>query len=146
MYSCFSRLFQHLAWADREIISALDQPNNSVDAAIQLLAHIVAAEHIWLSRIHSQDIGDFTPWTRLSFPECRDLSAKNLLGYLTLVENITEQQLQNLIVYRTTKGDEFRSPLGEIFYYRLHSMVPIIADRLQPSCEITNYQFQLQTL
>jgi hypothetical protein len=41
-----TRLFGHLAWADRTLLERLEQVPNA--EALRLLAHVVVAERIWL--------------------------------------------------------------------------------------------------
>lgn len=114
MDATFLRLFHHMAWADREILAALEQAPGAIEPAIKLFAHIVAAEHIWLSRIQGNPLGDFTPWTPLALPACRELAAATHAGYLALAESLTDARLQEVIAYRTTRGDELRTAVGDI--------------------------------
>lgn len=116
-YATLTHLFQHMAWADTEIISALEKSNENTEDSVKLLAHIIAAEHIWLSRILSRNLGDFTPWKKLSLQECKDLADTNRQGYLSLAAQTTDLQLNNLITYKTTKGDEYHSRLGDILMH-----------------------------
>jgi uncharacterized damage-inducible protein DinB len=117
MYSCLDRLFRHLAWADQEILTAMDAQGSPIEPAQKLFSHIVVAEHIWLSRIHSRDIGNLTPWSSLSLSESRELSGRTVAGYLDLVTSIPEQRLNEIVAYLTTKGDELKSPLGDILLH-----------------------------
>jgi len=117
MYSCLDRLYRHLAWADQTILAVLDGQDRRLEPAHKLFAHIVVAEHIWLSRIQSRDIGGLTPWSPLLLAECRELSATTLAGFLELVDATSEQRLYDPITYRSTKGDEFRTPLGDILLH-----------------------------
>ena len=116
-YATLKHLFQHMAWADNEIISALEKTSEDKEDALKLLAHIIAAEHIWLSRILSQNLGDFTPWKKLTLQECKGLAETNREGYFTLAAPTTDLQLNNLITYKTTKGDEYHSRLGDILLH-----------------------------
>lgn len=117
MDSHLDRLFQHVEWADREMLAALDQGGAGDERARRLLAHLIAAEHIWLSRIQSVDIGTFKPWTDLSLSECRDLSTKTLAGYRTLLESASKERLGELITYRNLQGVAFSTPLSEILLH-----------------------------
>lgn len=112
MDASFNRLFGHLAWADGEFLAVLDPSDRRMDEAIKLFGHIVAAEFIWLNRIHSRDIGDFTPWRELSLPVCATLCAANAKGYVELVRSAPD--LQSILRYKTTKGDAMETPLGDI--------------------------------
>jgi uncharacterized damage-inducible protein DinB len=111
------RLLQHVEWADREMISALDRCEVCNERAHKLLAHLIAAEHIWLSRIHAIDIAGFKPWTDLSLSECKELSTKTLAGYRVLIESTPDHQINKNITYHNIQGVEFSTPLSEILLH-----------------------------
>lgn len=117
MYSTVHKLFQHMSWADSQILTAILSAKENISEAQNLFGHIIAAEHIWLSRIYSTDIGDFTPWKKLTLQECKDLAEKNSRKYFALSEKITDSELERLVTYKTTKGDEYHSKLGDILVH-----------------------------
>ena len=51
MKARFERMLRSMAWADREILQALRDCPAAQEQGLPLLAHLLAAEHIWLSRI-----------------------------------------------------------------------------------------------
>jgi len=110
-------MYQHMSWADKQIILAISKQTESMDKAQALLGHIVSAEYIWLSRIGRKDIGSFTPWTKLSIKECSELSEENYKGYMKIVEGMTDQLADSIIQYKTTKGDEMESRMGDILLH-----------------------------
>lgn len=112
-----SRLFRHQAWADREILSALDGSDPRQAPAIKLFGHVVAAEFIWLGRVGGRDLGDFTPWQELSLDESRELAASNASGFLELVDGATDERLGETVHYRTSKGDPWSTPLSDILLH-----------------------------
>jgi len=117
MNAPLDRLFQHVAWADQETLRALEQASGPHPDAYKRLAHLLAAEHIWLSRIQSENSGGFPVWSALSAAECRDLSAHTLAGYRALLESTSEDQLLALVSYRNAKGIEFQTPLVDILLH-----------------------------
>lgn len=117
MPSTLERLFRHLAWADRRFLEAIDPADPRLEPAAKLMAHIVAAEHIWLGRARSRDLGDFKPWQELSPEECAELADRNAHGFLELAMTTTEPDLEKVIAYRTTRGDAMRTPLGDILLH-----------------------------
>jgi uncharacterized damage-inducible protein DinB len=117
MNTLLDRLFKHLAWADRELLARLEQASEPPVEPFRLFAHVLAAEHIWLARIHSRDTSSFPVWPRLFGPECRKLSEKNHAGYGILLESTAEADLKSLITYQNSKGVAFRTSLGDILLH-----------------------------
>jgi uncharacterized damage-inducible protein DinB len=117
MNTLLDRLFKHLAWADRELLTRLEQASEPPVEPFRLLAHVLAAEHIWLARIHSRDSSSFPVWPRLFGPECRKLSEKNHAGYRVLLESTAEADLKSLIAYQNSKGIAFRTSLGDLLLH-----------------------------
>lgn len=117
MHTQLTRLFQHMAWADKEIIATIKNSGLEPRDSIKLLAHIIAAEYIWLSRIKSRELGQFTPWTTLSLEECTQRADEISTEYLALTENLSEENLRRIVTYKTTKGDEMHSSLNDILMH-----------------------------
>ena len=117
MVPYLERLYRHLAWADREMLRAIDPADARLDAAFELFAHLVAAEHVWISRIRSHPLGDFGPWQKMSYDECKDLSESNAAKFLELVGQASDASFGTVVHYKTSKGDEMRTPLGDILLH-----------------------------
>lgn len=117
MYASITQLIRHMAWADEAFLDFLEKTREEVQEARRLMAHIVLAEHIWMSRIHARDTGSLTPWSDVASEECVRMSKRNALEYSALVEETTEGQMEKVIVYKTTKGVEYRSRLGDILVH-----------------------------
>ncbi len=117
MYASIKQLLQHMAWADEAFLDALEKATEEVPDVRKLMAHITLAEHIWMSRIRSRDTGDLTPWSELSVQECAEMSRRNALEYRVLLEETTEARMTDVIVYKTTKGVEFKNRLGAILVH-----------------------------
>jgi len=115
MFSSLDRLYRHAAWADLEVVQALE--GRGLEAAEGLYAHIVVAERIWLSRILAQELSGLTPWTRLPLAECRELSTSTLAGFRELIAATPEGGMDRPVEYRSLKGDPFRTPLGDILLH-----------------------------
>lgn len=117
MNNPFMRMYQHMAWADRQIISAIESRDYEIDKAVVLLGHVVAAEYIWLSRIEKKELVSFGPWTKFSIQECSRLLSENNAGYLRVIQNLTDEVRMSIIEYRTTKGDAMETSLGDILLH-----------------------------
>lgn len=64
-----NRLFLHDDWANREVLAALSRAENAPPEALRWLAHILAAERLWLVRLRA----DTTPvvvWPDFTLDRC----------------------------------------------------------------------------
>lgn len=117
MHSDLGRLYAHLEWADQAMLAALDEARGPNEAAHKLLAHIIAAERIWLDRIQSRPAGPTAAWADLTLPECRAQSAQIMTGYRALIESTPEEHLDDLVSYRNLQGMAFQTPLRDILLH-----------------------------
>lgn len=111
------RLFQHAAWADQEVMAALEAGSEPESEAFKLFSHLLVAEYVWLCRIQSKDPDMNSVWPVLSASECRALSSQTRAGYQALLETTAEDQLMAVVSYRNMKGEEFRTPLCDILLH-----------------------------
>ncbi|MFO0876401.1 MAG: DinB family protein [Gemmataceae bacterium] len=104
------RLLQAMLWADHLVLDA----TRDCPAAWPLLAHLLAAEHIWLTRL--QRLPARHPvWPTLDWEVCQALAAENAAGYTAWLAATDEAALPAPVAYRTTRGDEWSTPALDIF-------------------------------
>jgi uncharacterized damage-inducible protein DinB len=104
---------RYMEWADRRTLEALRAAPAAHAEALPLLAHVLAAEHVWLSRLEQRE-PRYPVWPTLSLDECDALAAENAAGYRALVERLGDNQLSEPVRYRTSRGDEFVTPVVDI--------------------------------
>src|SRR5262249_16044419 len=107
------RMFRSMSWADRQALAALRECPNAHAEALPLLAHLLAAEHIWLPRVE-QSAARLAVWPQLTMNECEQLAADNEAGYRNFLARTGPGQLEVPITYRNTKGQAFTTPLLDI--------------------------------
>lgn len=113
MTAHLQRMFRSMSWADRQSLAALrDCPAAHLEA-LSLLAHLLAAEHIWLARLE-QRASRFVVWPQLTMEACEQLAAENDVGYRSFLARIGPDELERSIVYRNSKGQEFATPVLDI--------------------------------
>ena len=76
MTDTLSRMFEHLRWADNRVYTSLLEATNPPPHSLELFAHVVAAEHVWLSRIRGEK-PEVAVWPHLSLTQCTELAKKN---------------------------------------------------------------------
>lgn len=94
-----------MAWADRRVMESLRSAPAAQAEALPLLAHLLAAEHVWLARLEQRE-SIHSVWPVLSLEECDSLATENEYGYRVFIEGVGEGKLDATIRYRTSQGQE----------------------------------------
>src|SRR5262245_31700961 len=106
-------MFRYVAWADRRALAALRAAPAAHAEGLPLVAHLLAAEHVWLARLEQRE-PRYPVWPALELGECDSLAAENEAGYRAFVERLGEDQLAASVRYRTSQGKEFATPVVDI--------------------------------
>ena len=113
MKGYFTRLFQHLEWADARVLESLRSAQNPQKRGLELYSHILGSEHAWLSRINGTtrwvDV-----WPALPLDECEKLGRENVAACRDLVSRLTPDLLEKPITYRNSAGDQFTSTVEDM--------------------------------
>lgn len=113
MKSHLERLFRFVTWADRRTLESVKATTAAQTEALPVLAHIFAAEHVWLSRLEQREPRHIV-WPTLTLDECEQLAAENAAGYCAFVEKLSDEQLTEVMHYRNAAGQEFATPVLDI--------------------------------
>jgi uncharacterized damage-inducible protein DinB len=113
MKAHLERMVRAMAWADRQAVAALRACPAAQGEALPLLAHVVAAEHIWLARLQGR-AARLAVWPPLALDECEALAGENAAGYAALLAGLGEADLATAVRYRNTKGEEFATPVLDV--------------------------------
>ncbi len=116
MTSHLHRLFDHMAWADDQVIAGLQAAPGSDPAALEYFAHVIGAEHIWLTRIQ-QESPRLAVWPKLTVDEAAWYAAENITGFRAVLEAASPNDLQTAISYVNTAGKAFTTPLDDILLH-----------------------------
>lgn len=108
------RLLGHMRWADEKVLEALRQaPGDHARRALELYAHILGAESVWLSRLQSGR-ATVAVWPDLSLAECEELARENQSRYDAWLAGFQESDLDRQVSYVNSAGQPFRSTVEEI--------------------------------
>ena len=113
-----SRLFNHMEWADKRTLEALRSLREPPSQAIDLLAHMLAAEHVWLRRIQHRTPA-YDIWPKLSIEECERLSRANHRYFKELLGD-TDIGIGDTVTYSNSSGRTFDTELRDILLHITH--------------------------
>lgn len=114
MVDSISRLFAYTWWADRRVLALLDGSRVGESRSLDLLAHVLNAERIWLLRIEGVDTTPMEIWPALSVAECRTLAAGNEAAYPRYLDSLAEAEHARRVRYRNQTGAEFVTSVADI--------------------------------
>jgi uncharacterized damage-inducible protein DinB len=109
----FTKLFDHMEWADTRALASLRAMSDPPSPAVELLAHVLGAERVWLSRIEGRE-SSLAVWPTLSLEESERVLAENAQGYRRILSGLPAAGLQRPITYKTSAGDQFTSTVEDI--------------------------------
>jgi uncharacterized damage-inducible protein DinB len=107
------RMLDAMVWADRRVIDAVAGCPAAEPEAMPLLAHVLAAEHVWLARLERRS-PRLAVWPTLTLAECTTLAEENAAAYANYVGRLTDAGLAEMIEYRNQMGDQYSTAAIDI--------------------------------
>jgi uncharacterized damage-inducible protein DinB len=95
-----------MTWADTQTLGAIRDHTATQADTLPLFGHVLGAEEAWLARLESRP-QRVSVWPNLSVALCETLAAEIALGYKHFFDKLTHADLDTVVRYRNTKGDEY---------------------------------------
>jgi uncharacterized damage-inducible protein DinB len=111
MPDLLEKLYDHNWWAHDALMAELRRAAPDADT-LRLFAHVVAAEHLWLSRIDLQP-PRVAVWPALTLSEIAALEAENRARLRELLGRPDDSRAQR-VHYRNSAGNEFDNTVGDV--------------------------------
>lgn len=105
--------FKYDLWANRELLTVVSRYQEDHPDLMQLFAHIVAAHVLWLNRLQEEE-QQMEVWPDLPMDECATWLYRLEIGWGALLDNITDADLQTVISYTNSKGEEHTNTIGDV--------------------------------
>ena len=86
MKEYFLKLYQYNEWANRRVLSCIDQQNVNDEKILSLMGHIVAAQFLWLHRIKALSPPDLKLWGSYTLPQLTKLAEDAGKQWIQFVE------------------------------------------------------------
>ena len=113
----FRKLFEYDYWGNREALASLATVGDSSEKPHKTFCHVIAAQRIWLARFASPEPPSSEAWLTLSLDECRTAVEELHERWSALLDTLTTEKLSEDLVYRTTKGVEFKTPIRDVLLH-----------------------------
>jgi uncharacterized damage-inducible protein DinB len=107
------RMLNAMTWSDDQLFIAIRDHASSQAETLPLYGHVLAAEEVWLARLEARQ-QRCPVWPALSVAECEALAAENRRGYHEYFAKLTDSDLDSLVRYKNTKGDEYVNSILDV--------------------------------
>jgi len=98
-----SKLLDHLAWADKRVLDSLRAMTHPDQRALDLYAHVLGAEHVWLSRMMER-VPREKIWPDLTVGRAETLAAENAASLRSFLESLSATSCNGKLRTRTAPG------------------------------------------
>ncbi|HUA14190.1 MAG TPA: DinB family protein [Verrucomicrobiae bacterium] len=115
------RQFVFNDWANREVLTVIEASGKGRERSLQLFAHILSAERLWLERLQGKPPS--TPvWPQATVEGCQEQAAGMARLWREYLEPITSGDLSQSISYKNTKGEAWTNTILDVLtHVILHS-------------------------
>jgi uncharacterized damage-inducible protein DinB len=115
------RLFSYDDWANREILTALQKLEVPPPRSVRFLAHIVAAERLWLERLRLQK-QTYPVWPDFNLEQCKLEVVELPKLWKAYLATLKDDGLSRSLTYKNSKGESWTSQKHDILMHViLHS-------------------------
>lgn len=119
MKNYFIRLFEYDQYANQTILETILEANNPAKP-VQLMAHLLAAQQIWLNRCKSQPAIGGALWPDWQADMFAQLINDNSKVWLSYLNTLTPADFEKDISYKNSKGAEYKNKLVDVLAHLIN--------------------------
>lgn len=146
----FRKLFEYDRWGNQAALDSLSTIPGPVDKALKVFSHVLGAHRVWRARFDASSPAGAQPWPALAEEELPSAIEEAHLRWVALLDQLREEKLDHNLVYRTTQGVPFETPIRDVLthvlmhaaYHRGQVAVAVREARGKPA--VTDYVYYLR--
>jgi uncharacterized damage-inducible protein DinB len=106
------REFTYDAWANQETLAAIRKAGRDA-RSLQLVAHILSAERLWLERLRQQP-QSLPVWPEHDLAQCESETKELSSLWREYLNSLAPEDLSKVISYRNSKGEPWTSTVVDV--------------------------------
>jgi len=115
----FRRVFEYDHWANRETLASLGSVVGTAERPLKFFGHVLGAQYVWQARFDNPNPPNAQPWPALTMEACRAAIEDLHKRWCDLLDQFADERLDQNLVYRTTQGMEFKTPIRDVLTHLL---------------------------
>ncbi|HUO25830.1 MAG TPA: DinB family protein [Candidatus Aquilonibacter sp.] len=112
------RQFAYDHWANGEVLRALQSGDAASARSLQLLAHVLSAEQLWLERLRQRP-PSLPVWPEFNLARCEIQLAELNAAWLDYLDQLAASALSEKVAYKNSKGEAFTSRIQDVLTHVL---------------------------
>jgi uncharacterized damage-inducible protein DinB len=112
----FNRLFAYDGWANQEVLAGLRAASTPLPRPLELMAHIVASERLWMERLQEKP-QTLPVWPDFTIEECERQASELAVLWKTYLSANSEVDLAEPVSYQNSKGESWSSRKDDILMH-----------------------------
>jgi uncharacterized damage-inducible protein DinB len=112
------RQFAYDEWANREVLAAVRVSRDAAERSLQLMAHILSAERLWMERLKRLP-QSLAVWPEFDIAECERQTAKLGRLWREYLDQKSSALLPEIISYKNSKGEPWTSAVQDVLTHVL---------------------------
>ena len=113
--------FAYDAWENQEVLATARAGGAASDRVLQLLAHILAAERLWLERV-TQQPQSMAVWPEANAAQCEAQAFEMQRLWAEFFDTLSVEGLTRTVSYKNSKGEPWASTVHDVLtHVILHS-------------------------
>jgi uncharacterized damage-inducible protein DinB len=109
----FRRQFAYDAWANREVLAVIRSQANASPRTLQLIAHILSAQRLWLERL-KQEPQSLPVWPEFNLEQNEAQAAELGRLWRDYLAEMLPAHLARTILYKNSKGEAWTSAVQDV--------------------------------
>ena len=118
MLAYLREMFLYDDWANHEALRSLQEMEHPPERARKLMAHIVAAELLWMARLE-QAQQKSPVWPELGLKDCHQQLLALRAAWDLYFSGLTDADLEREIAYTNSKGEKYTNAVRDILMHVL---------------------------
>jgi len=106
------RMFRYEEWANREVADGLVKKRTPPGNTVALLAHIVAAQELWLDRVQGRP-NKIAVWPHWNLDQCVAEARRVMDRWQTALVDLRPEELERQFQYTNSSGEPFTSTVDD---------------------------------
>ena len=113
MLAYLREMFTYDDWANHEALRSLEAMEHPPERARKVMAHIVAAELLWMSRLEKAQ--QKTPvWPEIGLRDCEQQLAALRAAWELYLGKLTDADLDREVSYKNSKGESYTNAVRDV--------------------------------
>jgi uncharacterized damage-inducible protein DinB len=148
MKSHLLALLAYERWANHQVLTALAATENPPARAAALMAHLLAAQQVWLARMEQR--ASPSVWPETPIRDMAVLVDANEEALCKFLDELLTDPVHTLVTYHTSRGEPFTNSVADIFTHLSHhaayhrGQIIQLLRPLLPAVPQTDYIFYLR--